>query len=121
MSHYEQLKSLSVIALGTLILFFITKKFIILCLTLFILLLSLFPNPVSNKISIALNKFTYLAGLINSKIILTILFFLVLTPVALLYRLFSNSKVDYFKSNNRKSFFKKPEKEYNKEFFEDPW
>lgn len=121
MRHYEQLKSLSVIALITLILFFFTRKLFVLYLTLFVLTLSLFPNPVSDKIDIYLKKFVHFIGVINSKIILTILFFLILTPVAFLYRLFGKSKVNYFYSNDRQSFFKKTKKKYNSQFFEDPW
>ncbi|MDA8123581.1 MAG: SxtJ family membrane protein [Deltaproteobacteria bacterium] len=82
-------------------------------------------NVFENRPTAALAKywlhFGALLGRINSRIILTIMFFVILTPIAGLYRLFNREKVDHFRTNRRGSYFDDVQKKYAPEDFEKPW
>jgi Na+/phosphate symporter len=66
-------------------------------------------------------KFAHYLGSINSKVLLTVIFFLVLTPVAFFYRLFNKDNVAHFIMNGRKSYFDDINKQYKKSDFEKVW
>ena len=60
-------------------------------------------------------------GAINSRIILGLIFFLILTPIALLSRLFSKDKMQLKKKADKASYFKMRNHVYSSEDFENPW
>lgn len=121
MKHYEQLKSLTGIGFLSLLIYFLTKNEIFIWLTLFFLLLSIFPNKLAEGVSSIWNGSIHFLGIINSKIILTLLFFIILTPVAIFFRIFNRKKVEYFKKNSKDSYFKPTRKKIGNESFEDLW
>lgn len=59
-------------------------------------------------------------GWINSRIILSVVYILVLTPVAFLYRIFSGDKMQLKKTEGA-SYFKDRSKSYEPSDFEKPW
>jgi hypothetical protein len=85
------------------------------------LLVGLFVKPVARIISRTWLKFAELLGAFNSKVILTLVFFLFLTPLALLFRLFSNNPLQLKNAGNTKSFYKVRNHQYNREDFEKMW
>ncbi len=61
-------------------------------------------------------------GEINTKIILSIVFYFILTPVAFLYRFFNKEKIKHFKEDSKTSFFENLKTgNYEKRDFEKPW
>ncbi len=64
-------------------------------------------------------KMAYVLGLFMPKILLTIIFYGILFPIALLFKLFGKS--DIILKNNRKSFFKEVNKSYTSASFEKLW
>jgi hypothetical protein len=67
-------------------------------------------------------KFARVIGTINSKIILTIIFYLFLTPLAFSYRLISGNPLQQVESEEEKeSYFVERSKSFTKEDFENPW
>jgi hypothetical protein len=79
--------------------------------------LSLISNRISNTIEKIWNKFSGILGVIFPNILLTIVFFLLLTPLALLAKIFKE-KSDYLTENKEGSIFINANKLYTKESFE---
>ena len=88
------------------------------------LLLSL-GNAFESRITAAIArywmKFAAVLGRFNSRLILTMTYFLVLTPVAFFFRLFNSPLVDHFRANKRASYFDALNKTYRKSDFEKMW
>jgi hypothetical protein len=81
---------------------------------------SLLSSKIANQINFLWMKLTWLLSLIVPNIILGIVFFLFLTPMALFGRLFSKKDLLILK-NNKNSTFIKSDKSFDKESFEKPW
>lgn len=79
---------------------------------------------VSNKSSVIIEKIwfkvSYLLSQIIPNILLSLIFFLFLTPIALLSKLF-NSKTDFNSKNNQNTTFKTQNKSFVKKSFERAW
>ena len=86
----------------------------------YFIIFSCFLSLVSEKISKIIEKFwiklSLLLNMIFPKIILTTIFFLVLTPLAVFSKIF-NAKTNYISFNNSKSMFKLVNKSFPKESF----
>ena len=65
-------------------------------------------------------KASYLLSQIIPNILLSLIFFLFLTPIALLSKLFK-SKTDFNSKNNQNTTFKVQNKSFDKESFERAW
>ena len=78
----------------------------------------------STKISIIIEKIwfkiTYILNQIIPTILLSMIFFLILTPVSLLSKLF-NSKTNFNSTNNQKTTFIDQNKSFDKKSFERAW
>lgn len=81
---------------------------------------SLLSSYIANQINFLWMKLTWLLSLIVPNIILSIVFFVFLTPMALLGKLFSKKDLLILK-NNKNSIFIKSDKSFDKESFEKPW
>lgn len=67
-------------------------------------------------------KFARAIGTVNSKILLTLIFYLFLTPIALLYRLImGNPLITVDREGNRNSYFSSRDKTFDQNDFETPW
>ena len=95
-----------------------TKEILYLCIAISGL------SILSTKISILIEriwfKFSYLLSLLIPNLLLTLIFFLILTPLALLSRFFNN-KSEFETKNNNKSFFRKKNKSFDKKSFNRAW
>ena len=82
-------------------------------------------NAVESRITAALArgwmKFAGALGAFNSRVILTLTFYLILTPLAFLYRIFNRHLVEHFLANKRKSYFEDLNKKYAPGDFEKSW
>ena len=87
-----------------------------------LLLLGLADNPLANLLSAGWLKLSELLGAINSKIILSLIFYLVLTPVAFIYRLFNKQASAHFTADPGGTLFADiPVDATSKESFEKTW
>ena len=93
----------------------------------FFLYLSLIMSGIgiiSLKISVIIEKMWFNISFILSQIIpnilLSLIFYLILTPIALLSKLF-NSQTNFNSKNNKKTMFICQTKSFNKESFERAW
>jgi hypothetical protein len=121
MSDAETRKTLSIIALALLIGYYLFKIVILQHLALGLLILTAFPNPLAKMLARAWLKFSETLGRINSRILLTLTYFTVLVPVALLYRPFNRKTIDYFNGKKLDSYFMTPDRNFSREFFEKSW
>jgi Saxitoxin biosynthesis operon protein SxtJ len=84
----RELETMAVFALVSLLLGVRFQRQAFIYLAMGFLLIALFVPPLSKVMTLGWKKLSYLLAQVNNRIILTILFYLVLTPLACLYRLF---------------------------------
>tara|TARA_B100000795_G_C22756562_1_gene421758 strand:- start:690 stop:1055 length:366 start_codon:yes stop_codon:yes gene_type:complete len=82
--------------------------------------LGVFSLRFSKIIEIIWFKFSFILSQIIPNILLTIIFFFILTPLALLSKLFK-VRSEFKSVNKEKSLFIKTNKTFNKESFERSW
>jgi len=114
------LETLSVLALAALVFHLWLGHAWLLYLATALLILALFPNPLATLITKGWLKFSELLGAVMSRLIMTLIFFLFLTPLAALYRLFNRAAADHF-HKKRASYWRVVEEKFTKESFERPY
>ena len=91
MKREKNLEAMLVITVGMLVLYFIfrqkTWSNYLLITSLVIGLIGVFSDFLSDKIAWAWGKFAHILGTFNSYWLLTVIFFVFLTPVAFLFKL----------------------------------
>ena len=108
------------ISMGFLAICFFTKIEWTLHASLIIGIIGIFSNYLSKKIEFLWFKLAWILGLIIPNFLLTIIFYLLLYPIALLSKLFKNSDSLQLK-NNSESTFTLCNKEFDKKSFKNPW
>ncbi len=81
---------------------------------------SLFSKKFSDFIEKIWHRIALILSYIVPNILLILVFYAILTPLALLAKLFK-SETDYITANNAESNFKNSKREFNKQFFEKTW
>ena len=121
MKREEELKVMLVLALAMLILFLIfkLKTFEFICLAL--LIIALFIPKLSNLIAKGWMAFAHFLGKINTKIITFVSYYICLTPIAVLYRVFNKKQVKDFFEKKETTYFKDVNKKYEKKDLEQLW
>ncbi len=117
----ETVQTFQLLTLVVLVLFLIWKAVWLIALAVILLLLSLKENPVSTKISGAWLTLAEAMGAVSTKVILTIIFFVFLVPVAWLYRLFEKELTHHFFQKKSDSYFMDKKQNYSKDIFEKTW
>jgi hypothetical protein len=87
MKRERTLETMLVITVGLLVLHLIFKKPWLLTAAAVIGLIGVFSNFLSEKITLGWTKFAEVLGRINAAILLSVVFFLVVTPIAFLRKL----------------------------------
>ena len=90
-THSPELETLGVLSTFFLILNVITHRQVFVYTALALMLVALFVKPLARVLSRAWMKFAEVVGTFNSKLILSLVFYLLLTPLALLYRAFNRN------------------------------
>lgn len=121
MSNAENSKTLTSIALMLMIGYYLFKIALLLHIVLVLLFLVAFPNRVSRIMTKCWLKFSEIIGHINSRIILTLIYFVVLVPVSFCYRRFNRKIVEYFAGQKLDSFFLDSNRTYGRKMFEKTW
>ena len=121
MKKEEELKTILVLSLAMLILFLIfkVKVFVFICLAL--LITALFIPKLSLLIAKGWMSFAHFLGRVNTKIIIFLSYYLCLTPIAVLYRIFNRKQVKDFFDKKEKTYFKDINKKYAKKDLEQLW
>ncbi len=119
MEKDKQLEAILVIVLGFLVLYLVLEKPLFLWISLGLGLLSLFSNFALAKITWIWYKLAEGLGYVNSRVLLSAVFFVVLVPVALMARLISGNKLKLKKE--QRSYYEEVNVKYDKEGMEDMW
>ena len=117
----EVLKTNAVLAIALLIASRIWDVNLLFWASLILLAGAIAGSRVNALIAVYWLKFSRLIGEFNSRILLTLVFFVILTPVAFFYRLLNKASTDHFKLNNRESLFVSSDQKITKEYFTRPW
>ncbi|MCJ8288275.1 MAG: hypothetical protein HRT58_03010 [Crocinitomicaceae bacterium] len=113
-------KTVLVITVGFLVLFFFSKQNAFLYVALGVGILGALSSYLAEKIDWIWTKIGWVLSFIVPNIIMTLVFYVVLTPTAFLSRIFGESDPMDLK-NSRSSLFKKKDTTFSKESFEKPW
>tara|TARA_B110000858_G_C17578100_1_gene369978 strand:+ start:197 stop:571 length:375 start_codon:yes stop_codon:yes gene_type:complete len=116
----EPTKTVLVITIGMLVVFMATQWQPALIISMVIGLIGIFSHYLAIKINFLWMKLTWVLSLIVPNILLSIVFYLILTPIALLSRIFLK-KDDLFLKNESHSLFKVYNKKFNEDSFKNPW
>jgi len=121
-SNEKALETAGVLALACLIAGIALQKTSLIYAALFLLFTGLFLRKISFRIASIWLKFAELIGAFNTKIILAVIYFAVLTPVAFLYRSFHG---DFLclrrKKSDDKSYWRSAERIFDPHSFEKQW
>ena len=101
-SKAKSLETILVLVGALIVAYWITQKKIFLLLALILVVIGISSSFLSDKISVAWLKFSEIIGSVMSKIILSIIYFIFLVPIALLYQL---SKKDYLSLKRKKDSY----------------
>jgi hypothetical protein len=122
MKPAETAKTVSVLALAALAAHLLFGQRWLAWLAALLLALSLTDSRPARALAAAWLAFGEKLGRFNSFVILGAVFYLVLVPVAFLYRLFGGRSFSDFTADPGGSLFKDvPPSEYSRESFEKPW
>lgn len=121
MNRIDILKTVNILSLALLVFYLLFRSEWLLWLTCALTLGNAFESKVTAWIAKSWLKFAHHLGNFNSKAILSIIFFIVLTPIAFAFRLFHKNTVEHFTINGRDSYFDDLKKQYKKSDFEKVW
>lgn len=113
-------QTLLVITVGFIVLYVFSSWKWTIYVALGIGLIGVFSPFLSKQIETVWMKLAYVLSLIVPNILLTIVFYLLLFPIALLSRMFGEKDPLQLK-NNKKSLFKDRKTQFNKAYFEKMW
>jgi hypothetical protein len=116
----EPVKTILIIVLGFMIIYLITKSQVWLNIALILGLTGFLSGYLAKKIDFIWMKLAWILGLIIPNILLSVIFYLFLTPLALLSRIGKSKNLLMIK-NNRSTLFKEHIREFDKVSFEKPW
>ena len=108
------------IVVGFLIIYLITKSTWALYVSVSIGVLGLVSNTLARYINMGWMKIGWVLSLIIPNILLSVVYFLILTPIALLAKLFSK-KDPLLLTNPKGTLFIEKNKSFEKSGFEKPW
>ena len=116
----DPVKTVLVITVGFLVVHFLLKLQWPLYVSLIIGIMGVFSTTIARKIDWLWMKLTWVLSLIIPNILLSMVFYLFLTPIALMSRLFGEKDPLRLK-NNKDSVFKEYNKKFKPESFEKTW
>jgi hypothetical protein len=119
MNREKQLETTLTIAVGMIVLYYVTKNKYFLPIATAVGISGLFIKPLAKWITWGWEKLSEILGYVSSKIILSALFFLILTPIAFMYRLFNKDTLNL--KNNKRTLFKVRNHLYTDKDLENIW
>lgn len=117
----KDLETIIVISIVLIVFRFIFKVEALLLIALGLLLISVLSKGISRKAAGIWLGFSHYLGAVNTKIILSLIFYLFLTPIAFIYRLLGKNQVAIAKDDSLDSYYTKCNKTFNRDDFEKMW
>lgn len=120
-SRKKDLQTLGVVAAALLVLYLGTRKPVFAALAAGLMALGFASKAAAARLAAAWMGFAEALGRVNSKVILGAVYFLVLTPLALLLRLFGGNKVNTCPDAGAETYFEADNHAFTAADFEKPW
>jgi len=121
MQKVDVLKTLNVLALAALVIHLVTDNASFVWVSAALLITAAFENPVGPQLAKHWLRFSECLGQFTTRLLLSVVYFVFLLPLALLYRLFNKELSMHFYNGNRKSLFVDADKTYTVHSFENLW
>lgn len=119
-SRVEVLETFAAFAIVSLLAAVFLRRQELALLALALLAVALVVKPVAQVVTCWWFRFSALLSAISNRVILTLVFFLILTPIALLYRLFNKDPL-HLKAGTADSFYTERNHTYSKVDMEKLW
>ncbi len=116
----EPFRTILTISTGFLIIYFFSNWSVAFWIALGTSIAGLFSSFLRKWIIKLWFKLAWVLSLIIPNILLSVIFFFILTPIAFLYKWFGN-KDPLMLSNHDESTFRDVDKSFDKSYFERPW
>ena len=116
----EPIKTVLTIVTGALFIYILAKVDWVLYFAISVGVFGLLFADLSNKINFLWMKLTWVLSKIMPAVLLSFIFFLILTPIALLSRILG-TKNPLLLKNKERTLFKNCNKSFDKASFEKPW
>ena len=117
----KDLETISVLATAALAFFLVSGKAVFIFTAFGLLLLGLFFKNTASKVSAAWLRFSELLGGFNTRVMLSLIYFIILTPIAIIFRLFTKKHVNSSRAASDKSYFSIREHLFVASDFEKMW
>jgi hypothetical protein len=121
MDKTEVSKTINALSLACLIGYFIFDMQWLIVFAALLLALNAAESRLAVLIAMGWMKFGMYMGKVLSSLILTILFYLFLLPLAFAFRIFNRKAVDHFTTDQKSTCFEEVNRTYSKELFEKLW
>jgi uncharacterized membrane protein YcgQ (UPF0703/DUF1980 family) len=108
------------IVLGLLVIWYFFQFTTLIYISIALIVIALFIQSLASYITWFWMKLSHVMGWVMSKVILSVVFFLILFPIAMLARLFTKDHL-MLKKEGRSSHYKERNVTYSKEDLENPW
>ncbi|MDD5528933.1 MAG: hypothetical protein PHX21_02765 [bacterium] len=120
MKREKNLETILVISTGLIVIYSFTHIKSLLIIALLLNIIGLCSNFLAGKINWLWFKIAELLGFITSKVLLSIVFFVFLLPISLLYRLFNRNSTMQLKKTRKTYYFTRNHK-YTPKDLENVW
>jgi hypothetical protein len=121
LSDYKILETMGVLAMASMVVGFLLHSEVFFGLAFLLLLSGIFFKRISALIARAWLRFSSLLGALNGRVILTVIFFLVLTPIALLYRAINGDTMKLRRKSLEGSLWTARDHPYEAKDLENTW
>ena len=118
---FKQLETMAVLSLACLVFGIFLKVSLLLYVGAGLLFTGLFLKRISGIVAGAWLRFAAFLGAINTKILLSVMFYLILTPLAWMFRLFKGDILHIGKNEKVATYWTEHEKEYAPSDLEKMW
>jgi hypothetical protein len=115
----KSLETILVLVAALIIFFWVFNKKIFLLVALLLILIATSSDSLNNKVTWAWLKFSELLGKVMSKVILSVVYFVVLLPIAFLYKL--TGKDPLLLKKRTGSYYFERNHQYSKKDIENIW
>ena len=117
----KTLETLAVLAAALLVLQLIFERAALACLALGLLLVAVFALPLAARLAQAWLVLSHAIGTVVSKLILGVIFFIFLTPLALLYRVFNRDSLGLRRRKGQRTYFTERRQRFTAKDIEQMW
>ena len=117
----KDLETVLVLSLVCVVLYLIFDREFFVFGAMVLLIVGLVFKKITSKISDLWLGFSEIIGKFNTKIILSVIYYCVLTPVAFVYRIFHKDHLNLLKNPSKSSYFISRDKTFIADDFEKMW